>query len=397
MKARGLTIVLILTAGAALWAQTASGIPVFARKYGFTCTMCHSAYPRLNDFGQRFRMNGYRLPGKEDAEKTVLEVQAPVAFRTSGGYLGESYNAAAGERNVSDFRMNGLDLLSGGLLGRNAGYFMVYVPQVAGARGVDGQEGALEMASVVLSGLAGTWLNVRAGRFEPAYVPFSGKRMLSVSPYEIYDLSFAGGPPLGDTQSGIELSGYDRHRFSYAAGVVGGSENDRPDDTPSNLYLRASQVLGPGEGQTAGQRVGLTGYLGRSRAPGGTGERSRFYRWSVDASLNYSVANLSALYLWARDDGSLWAAGSGGDVDYSGGFAELSVMPTTRLVGFARLDLVTAPDPDGGDVTRWTGGGRYYLEPNLAVHLEYSHRTEEARQGDDPAFSFITTRLDLAF
>ena len=43
---------------ATLWAQSASAVPVFARKYGFNCTMCHSDVPRLNDFGQRFRMNG---------------------------------------------------------------------------------------------------------------------------------------------------------------------------------------------------------------------------------------------------------------------------------------------------------------------------------------------------
>ncbi len=55
------------------WPAPAGAVPVFARKYGLNCTNCHSAFPRLNDWGQRFRANGYRLPGRENEEKTVLE------------------------------------------------------------------------------------------------------------------------------------------------------------------------------------------------------------------------------------------------------------------------------------------------------------------------------------
>ena len=39
--------------------QAAMAIPAFARKHGFNCNMCHVAFPKLNDFGQRFRDNGY--------------------------------------------------------------------------------------------------------------------------------------------------------------------------------------------------------------------------------------------------------------------------------------------------------------------------------------------------
>ena len=37
-------------------------MPAFAREYGVSCNVCHAAYPRLNDFGNRFAgdMN-YRL------------------------------------------------------------------------------------------------------------------------------------------------------------------------------------------------------------------------------------------------------------------------------------------------------------------------------------------------
>lgn len=400
MRARSLWTLLAL-AGilAAAWPGRAAAVPVFARKYGFQCTMCHSNMPRLNDFGARYRMNGYRLPGRESEEKTVLQSPAPVALRTSAGYTGADRNDAAGGGCESDFRLNGLDLLSAGMLGPKVGYFMVYLPQIGEARGVAPQDGALEMASVVFSGLAGSWLNLRAGRFEPAFVPFSVKRQLGVAPYEVYDYSFPAGPLLSETRSGVEAAGYGRNRFQYAAGVVTGSETNRPYDTPSDVYARAAYVVGPGEGQTAGQRLGLVGYLGRARPAdelGGPTSLEPFYRAGVDASLNAAHVNLALQYLWSRDDQNLWGAVDA--VTYSGGFAELSVLPAVNLVGFARFDLVQAPDVDGRDITRWTAGGRYYAVDNVALHLEYSHRKlADVTATDDAVESFVTARVDFAF
>lgn len=46
----------------------ASALPSFSRKYAVSCTQCHTAYPLLNDFGRRFKMNGYVM-GDDD---TVL-------------------------------------------------------------------------------------------------------------------------------------------------------------------------------------------------------------------------------------------------------------------------------------------------------------------------------------
>lgn len=39
-------------------------MPSFTRKYRVPCEACHDAptYPRLNDFGYKFRRAGFRLP-----------------------------------------------------------------------------------------------------------------------------------------------------------------------------------------------------------------------------------------------------------------------------------------------------------------------------------------------
>ena len=57
-------ILLVLIALPLVIPAPGQAIPAFARKYGFNCMMCHTAYPKLNDWGQRYRDNGYQLPGQ---------------------------------------------------------------------------------------------------------------------------------------------------------------------------------------------------------------------------------------------------------------------------------------------------------------------------------------------
>lgn len=40
----------------------ARAVPIFAERYGFRCTQCHTAVPDLNAFGEHFRRAGYRIP-----------------------------------------------------------------------------------------------------------------------------------------------------------------------------------------------------------------------------------------------------------------------------------------------------------------------------------------------
>jgi hypothetical protein len=410
--------------------RPAQGLPVYARKYGFECTMCHSNMPRLNDFGQRYRMNGYQLPGRESEDKDVLDSPAPFALRTTLGATYDAYKNAinAGARNLRRFQLNSLDLLSSGLLRRNIGYLVIYTPPLDSSRGVAGQAGSLEMASVVFSDLLyGNRLNLRVGRFEPAYMAFSSARRLTVSPYDAYDFTFRGGAPMAETQEGVEVYGYDRRGYFWAAGVVNGTGTADTGKVSADFYLRASKVFGPGWGQTAGQRVGLSAYYGRAYPeplyavmqfpwygwlyPVGSPEalsttdcskRYSYIRLGADASLNFAWVNLSVQYLLGMDRRELWLSDASKKyLLHHSGFLEASLMPTDEFVGFARFDIVKPDKPEQmgqGQITRYTAGLRYYFAYNLAMHLEYSHRQEQRLGGyPDAKEDFATMRLDVAF
>ncbi|HUU01241.1 MAG TPA: hypothetical protein VM425_07380 [Myxococcota bacterium] len=392
-------IAALVLVGVLIWlASPVGAVPIFARKYGFNCSMCHSNYPRLNDFGQRYRQNGYQLPGREGDEKTVLESPPPIAARTSLGF--NVQQAAGKEQDLNQFQLNGLDLLSAGLVYRNIGYMVVYLPPIPAFRGVTDQAGALEMASVVFSNVASPWLNVRVGRFEPALVAFSAKRQLTASPYEAYELAFPSGSPLSETQEGIEVTGHGGG-FEFAFGWLNGSATNRVDDIPSDVYLRIAKVFGQGEGQTAGQRIGLFGHFGQARPDPTLSDKVRqpLFRGGLDASLNLGDFNLSLQFLLGQDDRDLW--GSRDNILSYGGFAELSFLPATDWVVLARYDGLKLPgELDVGSINRMTAAVRYYIWDNLALHLEYSYRHQNSDLPIDQealTYHFATVRLDAAF
>jgi hypothetical protein len=54
----------------------AAAVPAFARKYQTSCQTCHIVFPKLNAFGEAFRLRGYHMP----AETEEMVKQKPVSL-----------------------------------------------------------------------------------------------------------------------------------------------------------------------------------------------------------------------------------------------------------------------------------------------------------------------------
>lgn len=398
MRPTYLSLILLLLTLLACWPRGAQAIPAFARATGMDCAVCHSQFPRLNDVGQQFRLNGYQVPGSEKDEKTVIDGPTPISMRVNVNYTRDQFHNIAGSANVNQIQIGEVDVISGGVLRQNIGFFALYLPALSPANGVAGQGGELEAANVAFSNLHGALANVRVGRFEPTDVGFSGARSLTISPYEIYAFSFPGGPAMSDTQTGVEFYGYKPADCRYYAGLLQGSNTNSGNNGPADLYLRAEKILGKGEGQTAGHRVGAFVYAGKAQSAAAPGPRSAFNRVGVDAALNFAKVNVALQYLSARDNAALWP-GAASRVKYSGGFAEADWSPMGEFVGFARFDWVQAPAAAPGNIKRYTLGGRYYFVDHLAWHTEISRRSvgAPAPGAGGGHETFIATALDVAY
>lgn len=395
-------IFVMLILGIFFWtlcSSTSNAIPAFARKYGFNCNMCHSGFTRLNDLGQRYRDNGYQIPGQEGMEKTVFDAGSPIALRTTTGL--SSYTAD--KHTSSSFSVTGLDLLAAGVFHKNVSFLLIYTPRIdepaadfsGAASGTNpSQLGALESVSIVFSNIIQDVLNVRFGRFEPAYHSFSSKRKYTLfEPYEIYTFAMPSNTFLfDDNQIGVEATGHFSNGLKYAVGMVNGNGANPDNNNGKDLYARISHTIGKGDGQTAGHRIGLIGYRGwqptnlAGKIPSPTGETNGntnggFYRIGIDGSFNVDAFNLGLLYLAGSDDKPLNSVKPASSYDFSGGLAELNWggLMNDRLIISITYNWVRPPSYDAvHNINAYTALVRYYLGDwsavNVGLHGEYTFR-----------------------
>jgi len=403
-----------------VFGQTALAIPAFARKHGFNCNMCHVGFPKLNDFGQRFRDNGYQIPGQQGLEKTVFETSFPLAFRTTAGY--SLYGT--GGQSAGGFHIYNLDLLSGGVLNKNISYLFIYTPRVdepaadftgPGTGDNPSQLAAVESASVVFSNIVRDKLNLRVGRFEPGFHLISSKRSYYIlQPYEIYN--FAGTRNSFDfsaNQIGLEATGRFKPGLRYALGYINGTGANPDNNKFNDLYLAVSKIFGKGEGQSAGQRIGVFGYLGWQPTNiliplvsplgdiNGTDNRT-YYRFGGDISLNWKTFNLLGMAFGGVDNRAFNDVDPTLDYKFWGGAAELdwAGLPDNRLVGSLLYNWVRPPSYNPVHrIDAYSALVRYYLGSwsavDVAIHAEFTHRRSgSAGQIKENLFTLL---LDFAF
>jgi len=407
----------------------AQALPLFAKKYRLPCKACHEAFPKLNDFGNLFRMNGYQLKTGNDVISADSGLSLIAMRTTVTGSVG-SQSAVPTDVSNSDtvttgtFSMTSLDMLSAGVLAEDLSYLAVITPFF-------GNQVDLESVFVRFSNVFNSpWFNIKVGKHE-LELPASAHRALGLtSGYLPYSYHPGGSANInqfdfGANKFGIELLGHSPEgRVNYALDIHNGSDdaNKHP-----NLYGRlafqqdhnlSSQKLGfffnYGVSPLASKTIGGTPIPG-------TGENNqRFMRAGSDLTFNFGTsgapsASLSFQYHYGVDAGALVGpttlpdtaitcpvppcatpytnsstgiVSTGGTQDgiFSGGVIELNLMPSLNTVIFGhydRLNTSQQPDPalpsDYNNQTGVTIGTRYYYYQTsqmlMAFHLEYSSLT----------------------
>jgi len=227
-----LVMIFLLLSGS----QNASALPAFARKYGLRCSACHETWPILNNFGLKFRDNGYQLMNDRDAPIWQNPGYWPVTFRITpvwhrvsqlsnedtyaGGVATGTPNDALARVTSSGFDLSGLDFHTGGTLEKNISFFVLPSSDPTAAF-------HFETVMARFDNIFGSpWLNIKMGRFELNNL-LSEKRMVQLTGnggiYQTYHFIPIGDGnifgQLGDNQLGMEYVGHsynDRTRVSAA-------------------------------------------------------------------------------------------------------------------------------------------------------------------------------------
>jgi hypothetical protein len=395
----------------------AFGIPAFARKYNLRCSDCHEAWPKLNNFGQTFKDNGYQLMTGRDTPVFQQGGYFPIAFRTSAYWHRDSNdrvaidnvpgNPAAGQTEAqvirSGFDIQGLQIWAAGTLAKNVSFGV----QTA----IDNQGSAFLISYFARLDnlLNSSWLNLKVGRFELDTL-ISEERILTLSnqggSYQSYHFVPGGDRTnfgFGDHQLGAELMGHSRNDYTrYSISVLNGTDGQL--GAPSNSYdVYADFTQGFELPKVGLQRVGVYGYFGQrptvfqtsNGAPiSGTGSNNRsFNRTGVYGLWTVGKFDFSTFYLHGQDNVFL-GNGVRGDQPFNlppgaagptwnSGFVEAHYTYNPQLIFIGRYETVQMSrraDPairkDLGDTKVWTVGYRWYPIMNsragLAWHQEYA-------------------------
>ena len=301
--------------------RPASAVPVFARKYQTSCQTCHIVFPKLNAFGEAFRLNGYRMPAEteEQVKETPVSLgseaykkmwpsmvfpstipsHVPIAINIK---MADVYASAVdgADRSITrnDFQFpQEVNLFAAGTLGDKFGFLGELTFENGGGVGI-------EHAQFTANSLGGPEhaVNVKVGLFAPEIDDGFQEMWLMTNNgidtmFGYNPIGIQGGTGLAEEGGGISLPGNVQaiefygvawHRFFYTVGITNGlgpvaigTEND-PHSTGSDphsskdWYARFDYKFGGMglDGDTTGKnlpaenwrensvRVGILGYQG---------------------------------------------------------------------------------------------------------------------------------------
>jgi hypothetical protein len=376
-------------------------IPAFARKYNLACSACHTAWPELNAFGQRFKDRGYQLGNDRDSPIWQNPSYIPLAFRTTPGWrMDRATNqvtaadpAGGTTLTQSGFDIGGADFLMLGTLYKDVTFG--FVPTFEDGAGVGIETAFLRLDNLFQS----SWMNLKVGKFELDNL-LSEKRIFTLSSgggfyqgYHFLPVGSGNNFGLGDNQIGAEIMGHDATSYRRFSVAVLNQEDGVPGLGTSKGYdfnVTASQAFDAGA--LGLMRVGVFGYFGMRPTtfesdgsgdpiPGSGSNAKSFNRIGFTGNFNLHDLELIPVVLHGSEDQALGAGSQNAAWNSYLLEAHYFVNPQLMLMGrgdFLRMSKQGDPaiPKTQGNTDALTVGVRYYpimfSRAGFAWHTELS-------------------------
>lgn len=326
-------------------AQTASATSQWAKKYGVACTQCHTAFPRLNSYGERFMRNGYQDPdadvadGNEMGKKQINDnlyvdrVTNLFGFRLNVTPFGWKANGLAdGGDQITLGNANWIQFFVAGSIAKNISFFTE----------MEFEEGHAKFSWYKLrfTNLAGSQMaNVEVGNLSPRDYGCYPNRLRIMGPVkgDIFGVGSSGGATtptkalmkesagnMSSARPGVQYYGYKGPVIVWAGvspGKAIGTQNTGVDmDSEFNYWggLRCNLPVAE-DSAFEGSGISVWGLEGTDTAAfGGPGEaKNKYSRYSVESTIRWNSLDIMAAYARGNDDNwNLDATNM--DIDYDG-------------------------------------------------------------------------------
>jgi hypothetical protein len=258
----------------------AHAVSQWSRKYGVSCTTCHSAFPRINKFGEEFMQNGFQMPGDQDGDEAgkmqigdrlalselvdIFGIRlniTPVEYKTNNrlkadGTFGDEFDVGIA---------NWLQLFTAGSIYKNVSIFIeteitedsIHTSWFTlGFHNLFGQGG---LANVRVGRLSALEWHSLAGRLRQ--IPAIKNQVISR-----YKSSAGKGDDsvaIAAAYPAIEYYGY-TGRYVWSAGIQNGAKSNDPNDDKN--FFGTVKVYILEDGDFAGSSVSVAGMYGADTA-----------------------------------------------------------------------------------------------------------------------------------
>ena len=454
----GLAAVVAVTAlGFLLSADTADAIPAFARKYQTACQTCHVIIPKLNSFGEAFRLSGYQIPDVDELyvkdEPLVLGAEPwkdefpdaiwpasipgmpPIALRLITDVQWTNSDSGIGGNPETKWNFefpHEFEILTGGRIGSSVGFFGEVEWKQGGSADV-------KQGYVVLN--PAPRISVNVGLMDQKFFlshnnttriqknhPLWGNKKPSD-----WSIGGLGKSPVGfrlqDNQPGIEVSGIAARRLYIGAGLVNGNGGKRFDNNNhKDVYVKGKvklfgrDFLGTFtedeeismDAKSTGGWVDNSlllegfGYFGEWSASDPAIEDNSFTQFGFAARATVEDLDLAVGFVRSDHDNP-WFTAPALETDSTSYFVRADYMIYPWLMGRATFESLDWDEPPGSfvgpglkgslDQDRILFGPVVALRANMRVAFEFElythHEAAEVNNLNKPHNFWI--RMDYAF
>jgi hypothetical protein len=375
----------LLVLDSLLVVRQAGAVTQFSRKYGTDCTTCHTAFPRLNHYGERFMQNGYQIPDTEDGDDVGKEkVSDRLTLDELKYYLGVRLNLDAvkvqtksqergGEPNaeakVDIGNPNWLQIFTAGSVFKNVSVFIETEIEED-----DVKFSWFHLGFHNLFGL-GSLANIRIGNISIMdWHVLSGRlRMISnirnqATRYLSSDGDGEDSVNMSSATPAISFYGY-THGITYEAGISSGKSNQSDPNRFKNYFGTIKYQIE--DGDLEGSGISFWGMYGTDTKDYGEDNISNgFWRFSPGLNLRYNE-NLDILvaYFTGSDENYFLVDNSIREPNDMHGFAvQIGYNVTPEIFTALQYDFVE-DEADSQNFNKISPSVSYFIRENMRLGL----------------------------
>ncbi|MFQ5450021.1 MAG: hypothetical protein ACE5E9_05295 [Nitrospinaceae bacterium] len=374
----GVTVILVTD----VWVSLADALPLFARRYQVSCTLCHIGFPKLNSFGESFISNGYKFPGEDHKdrsidtgdEKLLLQKDVPLAIRVDSFFRSRNDTRTKADLETPFF----IKILSSAPIKKDITYYFYFLFDERG------DVGGVEDAFIYFNdGFKDVDLDLRVGQFQVSDIIFPREQRLTFQDFTYYITPVSASGFVLTYDRAVETSYYfdltDNVSMGVAGAVangngIGTADSDRNFDSDNFKNFYGKVELGVGE-----QTVAVYGYSGREENAAGI--RNEFYR--IGPVFNFWFFedwNVWGNFLYGRDTNARFTAGSLGEITSWGGFAGLTHKFMEDWILSLLYNRVKVYGKRELDANTMTVNLTYYLMRNFKLMAEFTGDLEKTNR-----------------